>query len=220
MGQRKRRQQWPMSQKASQQWLTSLDAVRSAHDWRPQTRVVSMGDREAEVYDLLAAERPAGVDLLVRASWDRGVDAPERYGWGTVAAQPSVEHRVWHVPRRGLQPAREATLALRFCPLSRCPPQHRQSEGLPTGPLWAVQGREVEPPPDGTPMEWLLLSTVAVHTTEDAIERVAWYACRWGMEVWQRMLKRGGRIEARQLGTGERWHRCLTRYRVMAWRVL
>ena len=39
-----------------------------------------------------------------------------------------------------------------------------------------------------------------------------WYACRWGLEVWQRILKRGGRIEARQLATGERLQRCLTLY--------
>ena len=210
IGQRKRRQQWPIRPKESQQWRTSLEAVRSAHDWCPQTRFVSMGDREAEVYDLLAAERPAGVDLLVRASWDRCVDAPERYVWGTVAAQPIVEHLVLHGPRRGLQPARAATLALRCCPVTLCPPPHRQSEGLPPVTLWAVQVRAVKPPPDVTPIEWLLLSTVAVHTTEDAIERVAWYACRWGIEVWPRILKSGCRIEARQLGTGERLHRCLT----------
>lgn len=49
LGQRKRRKPWPMPQKASQQWLTSLEAVCSAHDGCPQTRCVSMGDREADV---------------------------------------------------------------------------------------------------------------------------------------------------------------------------
>jgi len=219
-GKRKRRKQLPMHQKASQKWLTSLEAVCSAHDWCPQTRCVSMGDREADVYDLLAAERPAGVDLLVRAAWNRWVDAPERSVWRTVEAQPMVEHLVLHVPRRGPQPAREATLTLRFGLVTRRPPQHRKAEGLPAVTLWAVQVREVEPPTDVTPIEWLLLSTVEVHTAAAAIERVTWYACRWGIEVWHRMLKSGCRIEARQLGTGERLQRCLTRYSVMAWRVL
>ena len=78
IGQRARRQPRPISQKESQQWLASLDAVFSARDACPQTRLVSVGDREAEVYDLLAAERPEGVELLIRASWDRCVSAPER----------------------------------------------------------------------------------------------------------------------------------------------
>ena len=74
VGKRTRRKQLPISQKESQKWLTSLEAVCSAQDGCPQTRFVSVGDREADVYDLLAAERPEGVELLMRASWDRCVD--------------------------------------------------------------------------------------------------------------------------------------------------
>jgi hypothetical protein len=75
--------------------------------------------------------------------------------------------------------------------------------------LWAVQVREIEPPDGVEPIEWLLLTTVAVQTVADAIERVEWYACRWGIEVWPRMLNSGCRIAARQLATGERLQRCL-----------
>ena len=220
VGQRKRRQPLPMSQKERQQWLTSLEAVFSARGCGAHTRFVSVGDRDAEVFDLLAAERPEGVELLVRASWDRCVDGPEPYVWATVAAQPVVEHLILPVPRRGTQPSRAATRALRFCPLTRWPPRHRQSEGLPNVALWAVQVREIDPPMDVKPIAWLLLTTVEVRTAQDAIARVTWYACRWGIEVWHRMLNSGCRIEARQLATGERWQRCLTLYSVMAWRVL
>ena len=130
-----------------------------------------------------------------------------------------VEQLLWQVPRRGAQPARDATLALRFCRLTRCPPRHRKAEGLPEVVLWAVQVREVEPPAAVQPIAWLLLTTVAVDSVDDAIQRVQWYACRWGMEVWHRIVKSGCRIEARQLATGERLERCLTLYSVMAWRV-
>jgi hypothetical protein len=41
--------------------------------------------------------------------------------------------------------------------------------------LWAVLVREVEPPAEGEPIEWLLLTTVAVDTVDDVIERVHWY---------------------------------------------
>jgi hypothetical protein len=219
VGKRQRRKQVPISQKESQKWLTSLDAVCSARDGCAHTRFVSVGDREADVFDLLAAARPEGVALLVRASWDRCVGAPERYVWATVEAQPVVAHLLLQVPRRGPQPGREATLARRFCPLTLCPPRHRKSEGLPRVALWAVQVREIEPPTDVQPIEWLLLTTVAVRTVDDASERLTWYACRWGIEVWHRILKSGCRIEERQLATGERLRRCLTLYSVIAWRV-
>jgi len=219
VGKRARRKQLPISQKESQKWLASLAAVDSARVECPTTRFISVGDREADVYDLLAATRPAGVELLLRAAWDRCVQAPERYVWATVAAQPVAESLRLQVPRRGPQPGREALLRLRFCPLTLCPPRHRQREGLPAVALWAVQVMEVEPPTAVEPIEWLLLTTVPVHTVDDAIERVTWYACRWGIEVWHRILKSGCRIEARQLATSERLQRCLTLYSVIAWRV-
>jgi hypothetical protein len=116
IGKRARRKRLPISQKESQKWLHSLDAVSTARDCCPTTRLVSVGDREADVYDVLAAPRPAGVELLMRASWNRCVNAPQRYVWDTVAAQPVAAQLCLHVPRRGPHPAREATLALRFCP--------------------------------------------------------------------------------------------------------
>src|SRR5215831_18877100 len=79
VGQRARRQQLPLRQKESQKWLHSLDAVDTAYDCCPTTRLVSVGDREADVYDVLAAPRPAGGALLMRASWDRYGQGAERY---------------------------------------------------------------------------------------------------------------------------------------------
>ena len=219
VGKRARRKQLPISQKESQKWLHSLDAVYTAHDCCPTTRLVSVGDREADVYDVLAAPRPAGVDLLIRAAWDRCVQGAERSVWATVTAQPVGVHLQLKVPRRGPQAARDATLALRFCALTLRPPRHRQREGLPVVTLWAVQVQEVEPPADVTPIEWLLLTTVAVDTVDDATQCVQWYSCRWGIEVWHRILKSGCRIEARQLASGERLQRCLTLYSVIAWRI-
>jgi Transposase DNA-binding len=185
IGKSARRKKRPIQEKESQKWLHSLDAVLTARDSCPGTTLVSVGDREADVYDVLAAERPAGVDLLIRASWDRCVRAPQRYVWASVEAQPVACEIVIQVPRRGPQPAREATLSLRYCPLTVSPPRHRKAEGLPEVTLWAILVREVDPPLEVEPIEWLLWTTVEVKTVEDAIERVNWYSCRWGIEIYQ-----------------------------------
>ena len=220
VGKRARRKQLPISQKESQKWLHSLDAVFTARDSCPTTRFVSVGDREADVYDLLATERPAGVDLLIRASWDRCARTPQRQVWAAVEAQPVVAELVVHVPRRGPHPARQATLVLRYCPLTLVPPRRRKAEGLPAVTLWVVQACEVQAPAAVEPLEWVLLTTVAVDTVAEAIERVQWYACRWGIEVWHRILKSGCHLEARQLRTADRLHRALVLYSVLAWRIL
>src|SRR5919198_5656885 len=136
------------------------------------TLLISVGDREADVYDVLAAPRPLGVDLLIRASWNRCVNAPQRYVWDTVGAQPVASYLLLHIPRRGPQPAREATLALRCCPVTLRPPHHRKAEGLPAVTLGAVQVCEVAPPAAAEPIEWLLLTTVAGGKDGDPIQGV------------------------------------------------
>jgi hypothetical protein len=72
------RRQRPIAAKESRKWLDSLAAVNEARHECPQTHWVSVGDREAEVYELLVTERAVGVDLLIRAAWDRRVAPEER----------------------------------------------------------------------------------------------------------------------------------------------
>jgi hypothetical protein len=210
----------PIAEKESQKWLTSLEAVAAARRACPQTPFVSVGDREADVYDLFLALRPAGVDLLVRASWDRRVDQPEGYLWAAVQAAPVTATVQISVPRHGTQPARTATATLRFRPVTLRPPRHRTQSGLAAVKLWAVLAQEPEPPPGVTPLEWLLLTTVPVQTAEQAEERLAWYGCRWGIEVWHLVLKSGCRVEAKQLAEADRLRRCLAVLSVVAWRIL
>ncbi len=121
VGQRVTRKQRPIAEKESYKWLASLQAVSEARRACPQTQWVSVGDREADVYDLFVAERPAGVDLLIRAAWDRRVEHPEQYLWATVSTWPVAATLTVHVPRHEAQPARQATLHLRFGARDRAP---------------------------------------------------------------------------------------------------
>ena len=45
-----------------------------------------MGDRESDLYELFATERPDGVDSLIRAARNRCVRHPQEYLWETVQA--------------------------------------------------------------------------------------------------------------------------------------
>ena len=51
------------------------------------------------------------------------------------------------------------------------------------------------------------------------MERIQWYARRWGIEVFHRILKSGCCIEERQLGSDNRLEACLSIDMVVAWRI-
>ena len=212
--------QRPIDDKESQKWLTSLDAAIAARATCPTTQIVSVGDREADVYDLFLVNRPVGVDLLVRAAQDRKTAHAEKYLWAAMATAPRAATVTRTLGKRGQQPARDATLTVRWQAVTLRPPTSRAKDTLPNVTVWAVWALETAPPSGAEPVEWLLLTTMAVSSTDDALERLAWYAARWGIEVWHKILKSGCRIEDRQLETAARLTRCLALYSVIAWRIL
>lgn len=220
IGKRAQRRDLPIAAKESQKWLTSLTAVSALAAHCPTTQFVSIGDREADIYDLFLVARPPSVDLLVRAAWDRRTRGDEHRLWARLAAAPDQTTRQVAVPRRGAQAPRPATLVVRWRAVQLRPPQRRQREALPDVAVWAVWAVEAQPPPASTPVEWLLLTSCAVSDEAGALEKLAWYAVRWGIEVVHKVLKSGCQIEARQLGSAARLERALAVYSVIAWRLL
>ena len=183
-----------------------------------------VGDSEAAVYDLFAAPRPAGVDLLVRASQPRRVQEPEGERWAAVAGQPVAARVTVEVPRQPGRSARTATCAGRFRAVTVRPPKARAAarEHLEPLAVWAVRVTAEAVPADWDvePLDWRLLTTCPVTSREEALERIAWYTCRWTSAVWHKVVKRGCRIEARHLETAARLRCCLALYSVVAWRIL
>lgn len=95
----------------------------------------------------------------------------------------------------------------------------KSKPGLPEVKLWAIFARECAAPEGESPIEWMLLSTVPTGQNKEANERVEWYARRWGIEVFHRIIKSGCRVERRQLETARRISNCLAVDLVVAWRI-
>jgi hypothetical protein len=218
-GQRATRHERPIQEKESYKWLVGYQAAGRLARRCPDTTVVSVGDREADVYQLFvqAGRQDAGAKLLVRAERTRRMTAEHGSLWAYMAEQPMAGTQTLVVPRRGNQAARSAQMSVRFAPVTLRAPK-RQPTGEPVS-LWAVWTREEAPPPGRKALEWMLLTTVAVESVAQACECLAWYAKRWQIEVYHRTLKSGCRIEDRQLGHAERIEACLAVDMVVAWRI-
>ncbi len=218
-GKKNRRHELPIEQKESNKWLISFRKVAEAQRRSPETTFVSVGDREADIYDLfeLALKEPTGPKLLVRASQNRPLADTEGHLWDKLSEQNISGIQEIRVPRRGNRPARTARLAVRFAEITLKPPIKKPS--LRELSIWAVLAQEVNAPEDVEPIEWMLLSTCEVTTFAQAVEKLAWYAVRWGIEVYHRTLKSGCKIEERQLGHADRIEACLAIDLVVAWRI-
>jgi hypothetical protein len=218
-GKKKHRHSLPIEKKESYKWLASFHKVAQAQKQCPETMLVSMGDREADVYQLfeLALSDPLGPKLLIRAEQDRFLTGGQGHLWEKMAKQEVSGIQEIHVPRQKNRPARVARLEVRFAQVSLRSPKNEKRRRELT--LWAIWAREVKGPTEVDPIEWMLLTTLPVTTFEEAIEKLAWYTIRWGIEVYNRTLKSGCRVEERQLGHADRIEACLGIDMVVAWRI-
>jgi len=219
-GKRARRKQLPIEQKESAKWLRSFCKVAALQKACPNTRLISIGDRESDVYELFleASRDPQGPGLLVRMNRATRRQVGNLLLWEWMGQRPVDGTLSLHLPRSGQRPAHDCRLEVRFAPVPLKPP--KRLKGCQPIRAWAVYVREQpESALDGKPIEWMLLTTVEVTHFEQAQQRVAWYARRWGIEVYHRTLKSGCRIEDRQLGTASGLQACLGVDMVVAWRV-
>jgi Transposase DNA-binding/Transposase Tn5 dimerisation domain len=221
------RKQRPIAEKESVKWLDGLAAVVAGreHAGRPEQvpQVVVVSDAESDVFEYFGAPRPAGVALLARAAQDRLTEEQEELVRlrTRLAALPAGAPEAVAVPRHQGQPARTAQVVLRWTAVRVPPPRGRAAlKDRDPLALWAVWVSEVEAPEGVEALDWLLLTTMAVHTRADAAERAAWYRVRWTVEVWHHVLKSGCAFEQRQLASAEHLTRALALYDVVAWRIL
>jgi hypothetical protein len=218
-GKRQRRHKVAIEQKESYKWLASFQRIAEVQKRCPESTLVSVADREADIYEFfeLALSDPTMPKLLVRAEQDRLLAEGQGHLWDKMAQQQVAGIQQLHVPRQKNRRARLAQLEVRFAEVTLRSPQKKKWR--PDLTLWAVWAREAEIPVEGERIEWMLLSTLPVTTFEQAIEKLAWYTVRWGIEVYHRTLKSGCKIEERQLGTADRIETCLAIDMVVAWRI-
>lgn len=217
--QRETRRARAIKDKESHKWIESVQAVARLKARLPDTRLVSVADRESDVFEFLAQAQQLGVDVLARAAYDRNVFGPEAQLFATLASAPVLAHKYLALAATPKRKARTAKLEIRACPLVLHAPSNGTARGLPSLALWGVWAYEPKAPPGEEPLDWKLLSSVPVLSAEDALERLEWYAARWSIEQWHKILKDGCRIEMRQLHSAERLKRLITVYAVIAWRI-
>lgn len=218
-GKKVRRKQLPIDQKESNKWLKSFTGVAKAQKQNPQTTFVSIGDREADIYELflLARKESSGPKLLVRAEHNRILSEEQGHLWEKMSKEPISGIQELRVPRQGNRPARLARISIRFSQVQLKPPASKSKLNPVT--LWAVWAKEIEAPSNVRALEWMLLTTLKVTTFKHATEKLCWYALRWGIEVYHRTMKSGCKIENRQLGHADRIESCLAIDMVVAWRI-
>ena len=214
--------------KDSVRWTGGLDRAQELARACPDTRVVTVCDREGDFWDLISRAEETGAALLVRAS--RGVKRRVALAsggaedlWDHVLGTDPVGVRKIEVPACGgpnRRKGRTARLTLRCTPVDLLPPKDRKGEALVR--MIAVSALEETPrlktrKKDGKPLHWMLLTTEGEAGIETARTVLRWYELR--IERFFHALKVGTRIEDRRLDEANDLKKCLAFDMITAFRV-
>ena len=212
------------------QWINGLRDIDHAASTLPRkTKVLSVMDREADVFALFAAQRTLKrTDMLVRARHNRNLGKDKDKLFKAMRQGKSarvVELSVMRLSRRAKsgrvkskgRPARLARLELRYHQVSLPPPGGKTGDPVKVS---AIHLREIAPPEGTHRIEWYLLTTMNVTTADEAMQVVDYYALRWRVEDIFRVLKTGCRIEKLRWQQASHLHRAITLHLVTAWRIM
>jgi Transposase DDE domain len=187
--------------KESQRWLTGME--RAADVLKDAARITVVADRESDIYQDFA-RRPKGVHLLVRAGFDRRLATGEKL-FDHAASLAEASRFTVNIPpaQGGLsgRAGRQATLALRFGPVTILRPHHglppdERKKLAPGVELYLVDICEVVSPQGSAPIHWRLLTSHCVKDIGTARKMLDFYRKRWIIEEYFRTLKTAGfRIE-------------------------
>lgn len=221
----------PIEEKETFHWIEGLRDTEDLAAQMPQTRLINVCDREADFFELFEEQRRRRhVDLLVRANYNRGLmeepfklfeavrQAPLQTKVQIQVPHQSARPKLSKKKARPNRPSRQAHLEVRYQRIQLRPPKYYADKD-PID-LWVIHAVESSPPAGTAPVEWFLLTTVNITSSEDAIQCLRWYCLRWRIEDWHRVLKSGCAIERIAHDTAERIRRAIAINLVIAWRIM
>ncbi|MCY2968519.1 MAG: IS4 family transposase [Planctomycetota bacterium] len=194
LGKAKERRTLPIEEKESFRWLEGYRLACGFATKCPETRIVSIADREADIYDIFVdAEQQSGTraDYIIRAQEDRStLERDPAKGPAAfckvrdeVSCSKLLATRTIDLSQTPKRAARQAVLEIRAITVQVKPPHARAH--LPSVTNNVVLVEEVGGPGDGTDVSWLLITTLPIETLDGILRIIDYYVARWAVEMSQ-----------------------------------
>lgn len=205
----------PIEKKESIRWL---DNVRQSTELLgDRGRCVHVGDRESDIYELFCAAREAGTHFVIRTCVDRLAGDGDH----TIAGEMDEiavkgRHRIDVRDNNGNLD--QAILEIRYRRIRVLPPIGKQKR-YPALTLTVIHAEERATSKNRKKIEWKLITDLPVGSRADAIEKLKWYALRWKIEVFHKILKSGCKADDSKLRTAPRLTNLISVFCILSWRV-
>ena len=205
----------PIEGKESMRWLDNLRQSTELLD--DPARCFHICDREGDIWELFCLARELDTHFLIRRCSDRFA-GDGSHTVASIMAEEKVRgvHSVAVRDDKGKLGSTQVDLSYRRMTIR--PPIAKQKR-YPALMLTVLHAREPEEPVGRPRIDWKLITDLPVDGHDAAVEKLQWYAMRWKIEVFHKILKSGCRAEQARLRTAERLVRLLAVFCILTWRV-
>lgn len=205
----------PIEEKESIRWLQNL-SESTALLGAPE-RCVHIGDRESDIYELFCAARDIDTHFVLRTCVDRlAGDGDHTIADEMEEVNCKGLHRIEVRDKKGN--TREAVLELKYRRIRILPPIGKQKR-YPPLTLTVIHAQERDAPKGSEAIDWKLITDLPVRSRVEVIEKLDWYALRWKIEVFHKIMKSGCKAEDSKLRTAERLVNLIATFCIMSWRI-
>lgn len=205
----------PIEEKESFRWLENLR--QSTALFNEPGRCVHVGDRESDIYELFCLAVELGTHFVVRTCVDRlAGDGGDTVNGEMKDVPVKGLHRLEVRDKKG--ELSEAVLEIKYRHLPVLPPIGKQKH-YPPLTLTVIHAKERGAPKNRDQIDWKLITDLPVNSREEAVEKLNWYALRWKIETFHKILKSGCRAEASRLRTAERLTNLIAVFCIISWRI-
>jgi hypothetical protein len=180
-------------------------------------RCIYIGDREIDIYELFCTAKKIGTHFLVRACVDR-LAGDGKHTTADEMDEVKIKwlHRIEVRDRKGEKS--EAILELKYKKIKVLPPIGKQKK-YPELILTVIHAKEKKKPKNRDQINWKLMTDLTVKYRKEAIEKLNWYAMRWRIETFHKILKSGCKVEYSKLRTAERLTKLIAIFCILSWRI-
>ena len=169
------------------------------------------------MYELFCAAAEEKTHFLVRTCVDRlAIDGEQTIAKAMETPDAKETYRLQLQTRDG-KPS-EALVEIRYRRLLVLPPIGKQKR-YPHLELTVIRATEIGVPKGREPVDWKLLTNLPVPSMKAAREKLDWYALRWKIEVFHKILKSGCKAEDSLLRSTERLVKLIAVFCVVSWRI-
>lgn len=205
----------PIGEKESVRWLDNL--AQSTKLLGAPERCIHIGDRESDIFELFCLAKDIGTHFVVRSCNNR------RAGDGDHTVDEEMDetlvkglHRIEVRDARG-EPD-QAVLQIKYRRVRILPPIGK-SRDYPAQTLWVIHAEEATEPKGRTKISWKLVTDLPIRSCREALEEIQWYAGRWKIETFHKILKSGCKAEDSKLRTAQRLTNLISIFCIVSWRI-